>query len=811
MRVVLILLFLISLSYTKEMHYLTVGSYASKTEAIEALTHLKQDTLIAELHKRYPFSFEVAVSEDHFHIKFKDFESDDTPTLLYTILKQNHSHIQSNYKQTILSNGYDSIWLLILFIIFLIINFVMLNQLYRKYTILKVQHTKLKHAKSRLSAKYDEILNNLGYKIERSTKDMIRARDKIINEPIKELTPGVLRHKFKRIQDTDKILTDTSNQVIDFLKAKSGNLKLVKRSFDINRLLEAVTMFVSQNYKGESVELIYHVNTNVPHYIVGDYRRLGEILINIIDYAYSHTSSGFVKLIISTFKTDRKSMILEFKIIDSSGGVNKAQEAKLFVPFHNASSKHGLFLSKEFATLMGGSLKFISREGRGNVFAVNVPLEIDTQRQQEYALNSQVVSHKDLQDKSIGIIERNEDIGDALKSSFLHFLPNVKRIADFSLEDVDVIKRFDIILIEHSMITHRILDTFKEVQNEKELNVIAMHNILNTHYKQVADSSIDRYIPKPISPSSALKVFLKTYNQPKIVQCEAEIIYSEKIEEQFESHLPKQYFEPLPETQEASKSFLKDYLGSSLLIIDDNELHHKIYSDTIKGSGVKYALAKNSQEAITQLSQYYNRFDLMLINLEINHNRGFVLAKMIRTHENYQKIPLVAVVDREHIPNDIISIGINAYILKPIKVTNIYTILNCFLEKTNLSSPFAKLTQSEHILDITRGIMQANHDESTYLELIKEFQGAYGTSDELLQQYIKEHDYIHTKELVSNMKSLSDILGANDMYRLLHEIEQLLDHKRYNKISNYVSRYTEELEHLNTNIEIYIRSMKSNR
>jgi len=810
MRIVLIWLFLMSLAYSKALHYISVGSYGSKEEATQAINHLKHDLLIQALQKRYHFSFEIEANEEVFHIKFIGFASDESLSLLYHVLQEDHSYIKSNHKkEPTRFKWYDSLWLIGLFFILLILNFMMVNRLLYKYNILKAQHKQLKRSKNRLSAKHDEVLHNLGYKIERSTKDMIHARDKIINEPIKELTPGALRHKLKRIQDTDKILTDTTNQVIDFLKAKSGNLKLVKRSFDINRLLEVVTMFVSQNYKGQSVELIYHVNTNVPHYIVGDYRRLGEILINIIDYAYSHTSSGFVKLIISTFQT--KTMMLEFKIIDSSGGITKTQESKLFVPFHNASSKHGLFLSREFTALMGGSLKFITREGRGNIFAVNLPLEVDTHKNQEYPLASKVISQADLKHKSIGIIEQNEDIAEALKCSFAHFLGNVNRVAHYSLEDIDVIKRFDLILIEHSMITHKILDTFKAVKNEKELNIIAMHNILNTHYKEVIDSSILRYIHKPISPASAQKIFLETYNQLKVVQSEEEILYIEKIEEQFQSHLPKQYFEALPETQEATKSFLKDFFGSSVLIIDDNDLHHKIYSDTIKGSGIKYALAKNSQEAMLQLGQYYNHFDLMVINLEMNHHRGLVLSKMIRTHENYHKIPLVAIADHDHLPTEILSIGINAYIIKPIRVTNIYTALSCFLEKTNLASPFAKLSQSEHILDITRGIMQANHDEETYLELIQEFQGAYGQSDTLLQELIQQHDYLQTKELVINMKGLSDILGANDMYRLLQELEYLLDHKRYHKLANYVNRYVEELEHLNTNIEIYIRSVASER
>jgi CheY-like chemotaxis protein/HPt (histidine-containing phosphotransfer) domain-containing protein len=800
--------FLMTLSYSQAPNYIALIPYDTCDKATKARGVIAQTPLIQELRRRFHFELTTQRVGDNFYPALSDFNNSQTIALLYNLLERDYPKIVTNYRPVKEPKCTDTVWFfMILIMILVVISTIIIDYFYKKYRYFKEQYEKTKQNKNILSAKHDELLQNLGYKIERSTTDMIHARDKIINEPFKELSVESVRHKFKAIQDTDKILTDTTNQIIDFLKAKSGKLKLVNRSFDINRLLESITMFVAQNYKGLSVELVYEVNLNVPHYMIGDFRRLNEILINIVDYSYRHTSTGYVKLIVSTFEQESDKFLIEFKIIDNSTGVHKAQQERLFVPFQDPHSKRGLFVSKEFTTLMGGRLDFVSRYGRGNIFSVTIPLEVDHKHEQNYRLSSKRLSQEELKDKYMGVIDKDENVAHAIQKSFLHISKNVNTIAHYSLDDYDVINRFDLIFVEHSMLTRTMLDLFNQIQKERELHVVAMHNILSNEYKEIVDQAIDRYVAKPISPSNALKIFLDTYKQPKVIESEEEIIFMEKMEDHFKSTLPKQHFQPLPETSDATKSFLKDFSGSSLLIVDDNEIHHKHLQDMMRGSGIKYALATTTQSAIEQLNKYYNHFDLILINLELEKERGLISAKMIRSNESYSKIPLIAIVNDEYAPDEIIQVGINAYFIKPLKVTNLYTALNQFLEKVDFSSPFARLTQSEHILDITRGIMQAQHDERIYLELVQEFQDAYGESGELLKSLIEQHDYTKIKELVINMKGLSNILGANDMYRLINELESLLQHQRYNKLSNYVSRYIEELEHLSISIEIYIRSV----
>jgi len=810
MRLILWLVLMVSCSFAQANQYITLGSYKTYAQAHQALEEIKENGLIKELSKRHRFELSTQNIDQYFSPMLYDFNNTRMIPLIYGILKHDYPDIKIDYDKDYKATLTSTTWFFMTLLIMIVyVSALIINHFYTKYKTIKEDYERLQKLKETLSTRHDEILKNLGYKIERSTNDMIHARDKIINEPINELTPQTIRHKFKAIQETDKILTDTTNQMIDFLKAKSGKLKLTYSSFDINQLLESITMHVEQNYKGDSVELIYEVNLNVWHYMVGDFKRLYEILVNIIDYSYRNTTSGIIKLVVSTFEQDEKSFSSEFKIIDNSVGVHKSEQEKIFLPFHDPHAKRGLFLSKEFAQLMGGTLNFVSRYGKGNIFSITIPLKRDEEHEQNYKLISARFSTKELQGKYIGIIEKDERVSLAIQKAFLHSIKNVQPIAHYSLNDYDVINRFDLVLVEHSMINSSLLTLFKSIQQNKEFHVIAMHTILSTQHKEIIDPIIERYITKPISPSNALKFFLDAYKQPKIVTNEEEIVFMEQMDRHLHSDLPKQFLQELPETIEATKSFLKDYLGSSLLIIDDNVLHQKEFDDMIFRTGIKYAQACNAKRAIEELESYYSRFDLIFINLEVEHDKGLIIAKMIRSNESYRRIPIVAIGNGEFTPMEITQTGINAFFNKPITVSKVYTALHYYLAKADLGAPFAKLTQSEHILDITRGIMQASHNEALYLELLQEFQNVYGVSGETIKALIEVHDYRKMKELVVSMIGISNIMGANDMYRLLNELESLLQHQRYNKLSNYVSRYVEELEHLNTSIEIYIRSVRT--
>ena len=94
--------------------------------------------------------------------------------------------------------------------------------------------------------------------------------------------------------------------------------------------------------------------------------------------------------------------------------------------------------------------------------------------------------------------------------------------------------------------------------------------------------------------------------------------------------------------------------------------------------------------------------------------------------------------------------------------------------------------------------------EALYLEVLKEFTTAYGTSDEVFVKLIQEHRYEQVKMLCIDLRGLTGTIGAHEMHALVTEILQQILYKKYELIANFKERYLFEIQTLKRSIDKYI-------
>jgi signal transduction histidine kinase len=123
---------------------------------------------------------------------------------------------------------------------------------------------------------------------------------------------------------------------------------------------------------------------DVPQKLVGDPRRLGQVLFNLADNAVKFTSQGEVILDVELCHdclTDRESV--RFIIRDTGIGIHADRFDRLFhplAPLDDSSTRQyggtglGLAISKELVDRMGGAIQVESTPGEGSVFSFFVPL-----------------------------------------------------------------------------------------------------------------------------------------------------------------------------------------------------------------------------------------------------------------------------------------------------------------------------------------------------------------------------------------------------------------------------------------------------
>jgi len=226
------------------------------------------------------------------------------------------------------------------------------------------------------------------------------------------LSDGPLNAEQRRYVDTMRsngnALLRLINDILDVAKIESGRLSLESVSFDledeINRVIE--TMSVRAHAKG--LEITSRILPHVPARLIGDPLRLRQILINLEANAIKFTHKGEVALTVECLTPAEALRLgfsagspsedngegrapavwLRFSVADSGIGIPADKLGAIFSGFTQADasvsrrfggSGLGLTIVRRLSEMMSGRVEAESALGRGSIFRVTVPLEIDTQ------------------------------------------------------------------------------------------------------------------------------------------------------------------------------------------------------------------------------------------------------------------------------------------------------------------------------------------------------------------------------------------------------------------------------------------------
>ena len=185
------------------------------------------------------------------------------------------------------------------------------------------------------------------------------------------------QHKYLSIMiNNGGALLDLLDDILDFDRVETGNLKLEAASFDLHELLERIaeTLAIRAHQKG--LEFSLRIQPGVPATVVGDALRLRQVLVNLIGNAVKFTEGGEVVLTVER-ASGAEPGELRFAVSDTGVGIANDQHEKIFARYAQASpaiarayggSGLGLAIVKQLVGLMNGQVWVESELGRGSTF-----------------------------------------------------------------------------------------------------------------------------------------------------------------------------------------------------------------------------------------------------------------------------------------------------------------------------------------------------------------------------------------------------------------------------------------------------------
>ncbi|PTB83783.1 hypothetical protein C9926_01135 [Sulfurovum lithotrophicum] len=621
-------------------------------------------------------------------------------------------------------------------------------------------------------------------------------------------TPAVsVETKEEMFANVENRLLDVTNDLIDFLRLKSKKVEIVNEEFNINNVLNEVSGTICTKFAGSQCELIFDIDKNIPRRLIGDSLHLGQILESILEYQMDQANLSEVKLEISMFDTYADNIEMQFKVTDTGLGLTTEQQENLFIPYYDEELGSyvglGLFVSNELVTMMEGKLSVQSTIGKGSTFTLAIPLTVvDKANKRMYRLPK-----KALIEKKVLIVDDNYNSALAIKKMFAYFRHDVTVLTQEEFRrNIPNLTPYDIIVLNESLFTVRLVEYLTKIKMGKSFKVIALNALLRADKSTFVDDVIDLHLFKPLNQERIFELIVSLYDLKDALEPEEKKDAIKRVQTH-KSHII--------ETKGITQERFKDFKGKSLLIVEDNLINQKVLTNLLHLSEINISIANNGQEAVDMVKSSKNKFDIVLMDINMPIMDGYTATQMIRLDSKFDALPIVAftalVLDSEI--KKMFNAGINAFLAKPLNVGKLYTALAMYLLDAPIPKAQPRVPREEKELvtyegiDIEKGIAHSNNSEALYLEVLKEFSEAYGESDSVFEKLIKEHRYEQIKMLCIDMKGLTGAIGAYEMHQLMTEILQMLLYKKYDIVGNYKEKYIFELKTLNSSIKKYLASI----
>jgi PAS domain S-box-containing protein len=355
------------------------------------------------------------------------------------------------------------------------------------------------HAKS-------EFLANMSHEIRTPLNSIIGVSNILAKS--KKLGEDQTQKLIRTLQNSSVSLMDLINDILDFAKIESGELKIETRDFELVPLMEQVIsiMSVKANEKGIGFRVHYDQLIFDTHH--GDELRVRQILLNLVGNAIKFTDKGSVTV---TAWHENNSLLVQVK--DTGIGIETSVQEKLFQKFEQGDSSVnrkyggtglGLAISQQLAQMMNGTITLESTESIGSTFTLCLPVSDDVSACKTGTLKS----NKTLAPYSDKILIAEDYEGNIIVIKFL--LDNMGIQYDIANNGAEAIKMYrknpyPLVLMDVQMPEVDGFEATREIrQFEKENGLKACVIIAMTAHALAGDSQrcinagMNDYLSKPL-------------------------------------------------------------------------------------------------------------------------------------------------------------------------------------------------------------------------------------------------------------------------------------------------------------------------
>ncbi|MDR3164037.1 MAG: response regulator [Synergistaceae bacterium] len=470
----------------------------------------------------------------------------------------------------------------------------------------------------------------------------------------------------EKIGDASNHLLGVINDILDMSKIEANKFELSEGEFNFEKVLQRVVNVVNYRIDEKQQTLTVHLDRTIPRVVSGDDQRLTQVITNILGNAVKFTQEGGVIRVETHLLSELDGVCeIEVEVIDSGVGMTEEQQSRLFLPFEQADSGIsrkfggtglGLAISKRIVEMMDGKIWVASAPGKGSTFSFTVKVKRVSDDNESFML-----SGANIKDLRILTVDDAEEVRD--------YFSEIMSVAEISCDRasngheaqkfIEKNGSYDLYFVDFKMPDIDGIELTRWIKNRDSGNPIVIMissvewNAIETEAK---DAGVSKFLQKPLFPSDIFDCINECLGIGKVAPANS------------------------PFLSEADK-----FDGFRVLMAEDVEVNREIVQALLEPTGLAFDCAQNGVEAVKLFSESPERYDLILMDVQMPEMDGYEATRRIRGLDTVKaaQVPIIAMtanVFREDVEK-CLNAGMNGHVGKPLDIEELLSVLRKYLVK----------------------------------------------------------------------------------------------------------------------------------
>ena len=556
------------------------------------------------------------------------------------------------------------------------------------------------------------------------------------------------------------------NDILDFSKIEAGRLELEHAPFSLDDVLRNISAVVSTNARDKGIETIFSVASDVPSGLIGDSLRLQQVLLNLTGNAVKFTERGEVVLSIRKIERDGGGVALEFSVRDTGIGIPVEKQPGLFAAFSQADSSTsrryggtglGLAISTRLAALMGGDITFTSEPGRGSDFRFTALFGLAT------TCAPARPSFTGLENLSVLVVDDSETARMVLVHTCRSFRWRVDAAAS-AAEGLELLRRntaqgrdLDVLLLDRRMPGTDGIEMLRRAEADPDIrlpHVILMVTAFGGESFGEGGGAppVDAILSKPVTPSAIFDAVAALRGGKSPADCAP-----------------------------ALPALADRLAGLRVLLVEDNDINQQVARDILVRAGAHVEIAGDGQTAVDTLETGADRFDAVLMDIQMPGMDGYAATEIIRNRLGLRALPIIAMTANamESDRRKSAEAGLNAHLAKPINVDELIATLIAHVpgigrNAAMFAGPADAGSRSDQPdlptslpgIDLAPVLVRLGGDRRTLLSLMERFEASHGGVVADVRLLLAEENGAAAANLLHRLRGVAANLGAVEVARL---------------------------------------------